>query len=1073
MTNTILTVLPYIYLAMICLMTAQAIFNIRLRLYIWEQPEQAWLNSAPTIYRKPQLSFTILLPAYHEEDLYADTIQKVYDLNYPKNLVQILALLREHDTGTIKVTREKLKQLHVPNIQLLITNDKHGGKPHQLNLGLKVATGDIVTIFDAEDEPHPDILQVINTTFLNERVDVVQSGVQLMNHNTKWFCFLNVLEYFFWFKSSLHFFASCGMTPLGGNTVFLRRRLLQHLGGWDHTTLTEDADLGIRLCIARANVRILYDDQFVTKEETPHTIAQFIKQRTRWNQGFIQIFFRWRWLQLKKPSQKLLALYVLLLPEIQAFFTLMIPVSIAMMFFAKLPVWIAIITFMPFYCLILTMFIDLAGLHEFVKVHHRKWRWSEALTLLLAFIPYQMLLGIGALRAVWRQVLGASNWEKTAHIGQHKASIPGQQGAKATSQRQDHASRPIPGQQPGVSDRPLSFAPPYPPSVYPSRPQAFPRPPERGRDAAASLTLFRTGNFFVQAFAPRFRAKTGSQGSLRERIRWTSVEEQRLLAAQTRLLPQVDIFDIPYNFSRNTSNNMVKRHKIPIPGWLEALVIALILGALLVFPALNLFHAPYTSDEGTLMANAQAILQGKITPYIYDYSQPPLGWILMAGWARLTGGIASFGNAINSGRVLMFVLAIASSLLLYLIVRRLSGSRSAALLGMALYTLSPLSLLYRDQVLLYNVATFWLLLSLWLVINSKSRLGMFALAAVALGIAILSEELFLVFLPVMLYAVSLYATSFQRKFSLVAFVYVTLAISSVYVLLALLKHEFLPSGNPLEHPSLIGALLPKGQSLIGAFLPKTQTSLVDQQSISIWQTWLQTDLLFIAAGTIAIFLNILGGTVNRIQLLAAFLGMTFWVVLIASNVWYPYSIVPLLPFLALNIAIALNTPLHWLTRHVGFDLVRVFLLFVMIGILVPSRIQYAQPLLAPNGSQAQQQAMTWVRDNVPHNAVIITNSYMYADLLDTQGMAVGGGTPFTNAQIYTNAALDPAITEGQLNENWQSISFLVVDPSMLKDLRTDRRFSLLNEALHHATLRTSFGSSQDDTQIQIYQVIGA
>jgi hypothetical protein len=96
---------------------------------------------------------------------------------------------------------------------------------------------------------------------------------------------------------------------------------------------------------------------------------------------------------------------------------------------------------------------------------------------------------------------------------------------------------------------------------------------------------------------------------------------------------------------------------------------------------------------------------------------------------------------------------------------------------------------------------------------------------------------------------------------------------------------------------------------------------------------------------------------------------------------------------------------------------------------------------------------------------------MYADLLDPQGMAVGGGTPFTKAQIYTNAALDPAIAEGKLNGNWQNISFLVVDTSMLKDIRTDRRFILLNEALHHAVLRVSFGSSQNDTQIQIYQVI--
>jgi 4-amino-4-deoxy-L-arabinose transferase-like glycosyltransferase len=645
------------------------------------------------------------------------------------------------------------------------------------------------------------------------------------------------------------------------------------------------------------------------------------------------------------------------------------------------------------------------------------------------------------------------------------------------SQQQDQGSWLIPGQQPDVSGQSPSFTPPFPPSVSPSRPQPRPRwPPEEEKDTAANPTLFRTANFFVHVFVPRSRAdsltKTGAKESQLERIRWASAEKQRLLAAQTRLLPRIDTFSVS------------QRREIPIPGWLEGLVVALILGALLVFQALNVFHAPYTSDEGTLMANALAILQGKITPYLYDYSQPPLGWIQVAGWARLTGGIASFGNAINSGRVLMLILAITSSLLLYLITSRLSGSRSAALLAMILYTLSPLSLLYRDQILLNNIGMFWLLLSLWLVTNGKSRLGAFALAAVALGIAILSDGLFLIFLPVMLYAVSLYATSFQRKFSLVAFVYITLAISSVYVLLALLKGEFLPSGDPTAHPSLIGTFLLKLRStfllygnpithpnLIKAFLLKTQTPLANQQSRAIWQTWLQTDLLFIAAGTGAMFLNILGGTVNRFQLLAVLLCVTFWVVLIISDVWYPYSIVPLLPFLAINIAVAINTPLRWLTWRAGFDLVRVFLFFVVIGILVPSGIQCAQPLLAPNGSQPQQQAMTWVRDNVPHNSVIITNSYMYADLLDPQGMAVGGGTPFTKAQIYTNAVLDPAIVEGQLKENWQNIGFLVVDTSMLKDIRADRRFILLNEALHHATLQVSFGSSQDGTQIQIYQVI--
>jgi len=408
------------YILIILVMTAQAIFNIRLRLFIWEVPEHAWLNHAPTIYLDPCLSFTILLPAKNEEDVYRETIQKVYHLNYPKELLQIMAICREDDPGTIAEAQAKIDELGDPNVQLVIYNDYPIKQPHGMNLALQVTRGDIVTIFDAEDEPHPDILNIINTTMLNEDIDVVQSGVQLMNHNTKWFCFLNVLEYFFWFKSSMHFFAQVGMTPLGGNTIFVRRELMEQLGGWDETCLTEDADLGIRLNISRARMRIIYDDEFVTREETPHSVAQFIKQRTRWNQGFLQILFKGEWKKLEKFSQRLLACYALTLPELQAFFALMVPISLVMFLFVKLPLWIAMLTFLPLYCFILTVFIDLAGLHEFLKAHNRTWSWREAMIMIVAFFPYQWLLSFGAIRAIIRYIRGRTNWEKTAHIGQHR-----------------------------------------------------------------------------------------------------------------------------------------------------------------------------------------------------------------------------------------------------------------------------------------------------------------------------------------------------------------------------------------------------------------------------------------------------------------------------------------------------------------------------------------------------------------------------------------------------------------------------------------------------------------------------
>jgi hypothetical protein len=617
--------------------------------------------------------------------------------------------------------------------------------------------------------------------------------------------------------------------------------------------------------------------------------------------------------------------------------------------------------------------------------------------------------------------------------------------------------------QPGVVRSPMPSSTPGaswgrqvpPPSP---RPQQSRQAQVQGQEKdPGSVTLYRTGNFFVHAFEPlkRTGALLRAEGSatIIERIRWTSAEKQRLVAAQTRLLPQVD----------TVSSSLL--HEITISTWLEIFVVMLFLSIPLVVQALNMFNYPaYAVEEGNYMSNAWAILHGQITPYTYTYDQPPLGWIQIAAWVQITGGLASFSNAINSGRVLMLVQAGASSLLLYLITSRLSGSRSAALLATLLYAFSPLSLFYRREVLLDNIGMFWLLVSLCLITTGKSKLPTFLFAAVALGIAILTEEIFLLFLPVMLFAVWLYATPFQRKFSLVTVVYVTLAVASAYVLLALLKGELFPPGilpgDKGPHPSLVAALVQKWQ------LPPVGGLFIES-----WHTWMQLDWLLLAAGTIAMFVNILGGTVNRFQLLAALFAAIYLAFLLICNVVYPFYIVPLLPFLAINIAMALNAPLRWLTKKIGFDLVRALLLFVLIGVLIPSSIQGAGPLLVKNTAEPQRQALLWVRSNIPHDAVVITNSYMYSDLREPGGMGVGNGTPFAHAHIYSNAVLDPVVFDKELKGDWQKITFLIVDDTMLKDIRANQQYALLNQALHHGILRSQFGSSKDGTLIQIYQVI--
>jgi glycosyltransferase XagB len=245
-----------------------------------------------------------------------------------------------------------------------------------------------------------------------------------MNYADSWFSGLNVLEYFFWFKSRLHYHARIGMVPLGGNTIFVRRSLLEDIGGWDQYCLTEDADLGIRLSTRGVPIRIVYDDTYVTREETPPTVDQFVRQRTRWTQGFIQVLLKGHWRYMPNLRQRLLAFYTLSFPILQAALVLYVPVSLYLIFFVKVSELAAMVATLPLYMVGVHLLINLVGLHEFAGAHHLKLSPLTILKMILVYLPYQWLINFAAFRALYRHFRGVNNWEKTVHVGAHRQETP-------------------------------------------------------------------------------------------------------------------------------------------------------------------------------------------------------------------------------------------------------------------------------------------------------------------------------------------------------------------------------------------------------------------------------------------------------------------------------------------------------------------------------------------------------------------------------------------------------------------------------------------------------------------------
>ena len=81
------------------------------------------------------------------------------------------------------------------------------------------------------------------------------------------------------------------------------------------------------------------------------------------------------------------------------------------------------ITLLPAYMVAVQYVVTTIGLYEFASAHRLRPSPLAPIKLAIAFLPYQWLLSLGALRATWRQIRGVNNWEKTAHTGAHRSGV--------------------------------------------------------------------------------------------------------------------------------------------------------------------------------------------------------------------------------------------------------------------------------------------------------------------------------------------------------------------------------------------------------------------------------------------------------------------------------------------------------------------------------------------------------------------------------------------------------------------------------------------------------------------------
>ncbi len=247
----------------------------------------AFEEESDELQKYPKIS--VLVPAHNEEKVIGNTVDAIARSIYPKDKLEIIVINDSSTDKTGEVLREKQK-IH-SNLKILEIKPPLGakGKSNALNQGLKIATGEYIVVYDADNTPERrSILNLVKFIIKKPNLGAVVGKFRTRNKNRSLLTkFINIetLSFQWLVQAARNYFL--GLTTIPGTNFIIRKDLLEKIGGWNIHALTEDTELTIR--IYQEGYGIMWLPSAVTWEQEPERLKIWIKQRTRWARGNISV----------------------------------------------------------------------------------------------------------------------------------------------------------------------------------------------------------------------------------------------------------------------------------------------------------------------------------------------------------------------------------------------------------------------------------------------------------------------------------------------------------------------------------------------------------------------------------------------------------------------------------------------------------------------------------------------------------------------------------------------------------------------------------------------------------------
>jgi peptidoglycan-N-acetylglucosamine deacetylase len=266
---------------------------------------------------------TVIIPAYNEEKVIAQTVRSVLASDYPNLRVIVV------DDGSPDATADVVRKefgFEIDQGRVLLLSKDNGGKASALNFGLERTDDEVYVGIDADTVIAPNAISLLVAHFADPEVGAVAGNAKVGNRVNLWTRW-QALEYITsqnFERRALNVLGAVSVVP--GAIGAWRTAAVRSAGSYPTDTVAEDADLTMSLL--EHGWRVVNEDRALAFTEAPTTARGLMRQRFRWSFGILQAVWKHGAAMRKRSRLGWIALpniiiFQILLPLVSPFLDIM------------------------------------------------------------------------------------------------------------------------------------------------------------------------------------------------------------------------------------------------------------------------------------------------------------------------------------------------------------------------------------------------------------------------------------------------------------------------------------------------------------------------------------------------------------------------------------------------------------------------------------------------------------------------------------------------------------------------------------------------------------------------------